>query len=86
MSGGTDHPTPPPEKAYPGAEVIVDAWLGAVRQTAADSSGHWMVDFSVPGTEDWEQDIVDLRPVEGGGINQYDSDGDSTIVNWWVPE
>ena len=72
--------------ADPNAEVIVDAWLGAMRRTTADKQGYWSVDFSVPGAEDWEQDIVDIGPGDGGGINIYDEDGDSTNINWWAPE
>jgi len=72
--------------ADPGAEIFVDAWQGAMRRTEADQNGNWSVDFSVPGTEDWEQDIIDIVPGSGGGVNQYDEDGDSTNINWWIEE
>jgi len=69
-----------------GAEFYVDAWQGANRQAVADADGFWIVDFSVPGTEDWEQDTIDIVPGSGGGIHQYDEDGDSTHIIWWIEE
>ena len=53
------------------------------RNFQADSSGNWMVDYSVPGADG--EPIADIQPGSSGTINAVDNDGDNTSVNWSVP-
>ncbi|MCP4303289.1 MAG: hypothetical protein GY788_00090 [bacterium] len=52
------------------------------RTVQADGSGLWIADFSVPGTEDWEQEVHDIEPGTNGEANEPDEDGDSTQLEW----
>jgi len=55
------------------------------RREFADSSGNWLADFSVPGEDDDEQDIVDITPGMGNEARQCDEDGDCTQYGWETP-
>lgn len=55
------------------------------RRVFAEMSGNWLVDFSVPGEDDDEQDIVDITPGMGNEARQCDEDGDCTQYGWRVP-
>jgi hypothetical protein len=55
------------------------------RRASADQDGNWQVDFSQPGAEPDEQDIIDIVPGMGNEARQCDDDGDCTQYGWYVP-
>ncbi|MFZ5920951.1 MAG: BMP family ABC transporter substrate-binding protein [Chloroflexota bacterium] len=70
-----------------GWEVNIDLHnSGGRRHTVADGNGNWTADFAHAGLQEDEQDIVDLVPGISGNAYTPDSDGDSTGVNWRVPQ
>jgi hypothetical protein len=75
--------------AEPDSEVWVDAcddFTCATRLEITDEFGNWTADFSIPGSEDFEQDIFDISPNTGGEARQHDEDGDGTQVGWWLTD
>jgi hypothetical protein len=73
--------------ANPGAEVNMwacDEYRCVSRNEHADAAGNWSADFSVPGDEDWEQEIFDIGPNTWGGVEEQDQDCDATHVQWDV--
>jgi len=62
-----------------------DDWGCIHRDEIADGQGYWEADFSIPGDEDWEQDLADIQPGSSGDANQGDDDGDNTRIGWNVP-
>ncbi len=55
------------------------------RRETADGSGNWIADFSVPGEDDDEQDIIDITLGTGSEARQCDEDGECTTYGWHVP-
>lgn len=73
--------------ADPGAEVQVDAYGMAWRQTVADpSTGEWSVDFTAEPAEGEGDGTADLGRGTEGEARTPDDDGDSTAINWRVPD
>jgi hypothetical protein len=68
--------------AAPGSELWVYA-PGNYRWTSAAGDGAWMIDFSV--SDDPGQAVLDILPGTSGSADQGDADGDSTVVEWYVP-
>ena len=61
------------------ASTDVHVWIhetGDEVVQAADASGNWVADFT---------GVHDLTALTDGGALQFDSDGDSTYVNWSAP-
>jgi len=60
----------------------------AVRMVQADGDGNWVADFSAPGTEDFEQDVLDLEPGYHGRSIQFEGGvpDDGTLAYWNVEE
>jgi len=52
------------------------------RQVIADAFGNWVVDFSIPGDEDWEQNTRDVRPGDRVFVEECDEDGDCAMNAW----
>ena len=75
--------------AVPGTDVgfggVCDENGCAYRNVPVDASGHWLADFSVPGDQDNEQQLFDLRPGSSGEAQRIDEDGDGTVYQWRVP-
>ena len=55
------------------------------RREIADINGNWVADFSVPGEDDDEQDIIDILPGVSNEARQCDYDGDCTQYGLDVP-
>ena len=55
------------------------------RREIADGSGNWVADFSVPGEDPDEQEIIDLQPGMGSEARQCDEDGECTTYGWSIP-
>lgn len=55
------------------------------RRVNADENGNWLADFSVPGEDGDEQDIIDIGPGTGSEARQCDEDGECTQFGWFVP-
>lgn len=57
----------------------------ASRLVTSDSNGNWSANFGIPGDEDSEQEIVDIR--NGWGFDSFvgDEDWDATRCMWSVP-
>ena len=55
------------------------------RRWVTVESGHWLADFSVPGSMPDEQSVLDIKPGMQGDASQQDEDGDSTLSLWSVP-
>jgi hypothetical protein len=47
--------------------------------------GSWSINLGVPGDDEWEWETYDIRPGSGGDVHQTDADGDSTVIEWRVP-
>ena len=75
--------------AEPGSQVeigwICDDLGCAFRRVTTNGSGNWLADFSEVGEDGDEQDLFDIVPGTGNEARQPDIDGDSTTVQWWVP-
>ncbi|MEK7324251.1 MAG: hypothetical protein AAB217_03210, partial [Chloroflexota bacterium] len=75
--------------AAPGSEIhvghICDENGCAFRRVFADANDNWIADFSVPGEDGDEQETFDIRPGTGNEARQPDDDGDTTNVQWRVP-
>ncbi len=67
--------------AAAGSEVTVYS-SEANRWFKADGSGNWTADFSTAGPE---ESVLDIVPGATGGAEQFDDDGDSTVIDWDVP-
>lgn len=75
--------------AEPGQIVnIWTCWRGgppcANRDETADGTGRWSTNFSLPGEQDWEQDIADVRYGSWVDSSVSDSDEDLTWYGWSV--
>ena len=71
--------------AEPGKEVAVFA--NSVRRDAvANPSGVWEVDYSVAGSQPYEQTILDLTPGTNIGVDLFDLDRDYTEVSERIPD
>lgn len=57
--------------------------VGTNRNFTADALGKWMADFSVSGGPD--EPLLNIVPGTSGGVEQFDTDGDSTVYDWQVP-
>jgi phosphonate transport system substrate-binding protein len=55
------------------------------REELTDGAGNWSVDFSVPGDQNWEQEIADLRGGSWVDSSQNDEDGDQTMFGINIP-
>ena len=55
------------------------------RDETADADGYWFTNFGIPGEQDWEQEIADLRAGSWIDSSVNDEDGDSTMFGWSVP-
>ncbi|MEO8356475.1 MAG: ABC transporter substrate-binding protein, partial [Chloroflexota bacterium] len=55
------------------------------RHEIADSNGEWLAEFSEPGEDGDEQDVVDITPGMSSEARQFDEDGDHTQIDWRVP-
>jgi len=67
--------------AEAGSELAAGVWVGDIDVYAdpnpvTDSNGDWEADFS---------GAVDIVPGMNGWVNQWDSDGDTTQLHWWLP-
>jgi hypothetical protein len=69
-------------------EVSVHGLEWAQRLVQADTSGYWEADFSVPGVEAFEQNIVDLSQGYNGRAIQFEGGvpNDGTLAYWHIPE
>ena len=76
--------------AAPGTDVgfggVCDNNGCAYRNVPVDASGHWLADFSVPGDQDNEQRIFDIRLGSSGDAQRIDEDGDGTVYKWKLGE
>jgi len=45
-----------------------------------------MANFGLPGDESGEEPTWHLVPGSSGGVGEPDDEGDSTLVNWRLPE
>ncbi len=54
------------------------------RTELADSNGNWATNFSLLGDQPWEQTTFDLLPGVNGNARQWDTDIDSTMIQWVV--
>lgn len=74
--------------ADPGSRVMVNIWSqnGIARAVTTDENGHWLVDFSVPGDEDFEQETTDITTADNGRAIQLKPDGtdDGTLEYWYI--
>jgi len=77
-------------KANPDGDVdtgqICDENGCAWRRVLADENGDWIADFSVPGDQPGEESTFDIRPGTGSTMAEFDADGDSTGLDWHVPD
>jgi hypothetical protein len=75
--------------AAPGSHVDLGACDSskncAKRHVNADGTGKWTADFAHPGSQEDEQDTVDIAPGASGDSFQTDEDGDGTLFSWSVP-
>lgn len=77
--------------ADPGAEIHIghiycdENGCFGFRREIADENGDWLANFSVPGEDDDEQDVIDITPGMGSEARQCDEDGDCTQYGWRVP-
>ncbi|MEW5828230.1 MAG: BMP family ABC transporter substrate-binding protein, partial [Chloroflexota bacterium] len=77
--------------AAPGTQVDIghiycdETGCYGFRREFADSNGDWLADFSVPGEDDDEQDVIDITPGMGSEARQCDEDGDCTQYGWYLP-
>ncbi|MBI3738362.1 MAG: PhnD/SsuA/transferrin family substrate-binding protein, partial [Chloroflexi bacterium] len=71
----------------PGSEIHVYAQAenGTERHALADTNGNWLVDFSIPGDGQNEQQIFDIAPGSWLDARKLDEDGDASIARWYVP-
>ncbi|MDX1408792.1 MAG: hypothetical protein R3330_11680, partial [Saprospiraceae bacterium] len=60
----------------------------AIRAVQVDTFGNWIVDFSVPGVEDFEQDVLDLGSGFHGRSIQFEGGipDDGTLAYWHIEE
>jgi hypothetical protein len=76
--------------ADPGAmvEVTVHGPEWGQRMVQADEDGNWVADFSAPGPEDFEQDILDLSPGFHGRSIEFEGGvpDDGTLAYWHIEE
>lgn len=71
--------------ATAGSAVTVVARSNSVRaqrDLVAGGDDAWTADFSVPGAENWEQDVIDLDTAYIVFAYQTDDDNDITWVHW----
>jgi len=69
--------------ADPGERVTVWTYNNSpmfTRYAYADANGNWVVNYSIPGEQDDEQDIVDIRYGQANEAWVNDEDGDGTNV------
>ena len=68
---------------------LVDFWLNGadpgVNRQVTSMDGTWSINVGEPGNEDWEQGLAELGPGASGAVEQKDDDGDSTHVDWRIP-
>ena len=77
----------------PGAQVEVghmycdDDGCHAIRRILADDDGEWIANFSLPGSDGDERDneTFNIVPGTGSEVRQPDEDGDTTAVQWRLP-
>lgn len=76
--------------AGPGAwvEVTSHGPVFAIRVVQADGDGKWVADFSTPGTDEFEQDVLDLEPGFHGRSIQFEGGipDDGTLAYWYIDE
>lgn len=69
-----------------GAQVTVYAHTTddfAQRFPIAGPDGVWVADFSEPGEDPREDEVIDIAPCQvGGWLHHFDGDGDSTCIFW----
>ncbi len=58
----------------------------AYRRVNADEFGNWTVDFAHVGEDPDEQELFDIVPGTANEARQSDADGDTTTVQWRVPD
>ncbi|MBI2333676.1 MAG: carboxypeptidase regulatory-like domain-containing protein, partial [Chloroflexi bacterium] len=77
-------------RAEPGTwvEVTSHGPLMGQRLVQADENGFWTADFSVPGVQDFEQDVLDLTPGFHGRSIQFEGSmpDNGTLAYWWIDE
>ncbi len=66
-----------------GARVLVAA-DGNWRYVYANETGYWLADFTVPGDEPGEEQVVDLGPGSSGIAILLDEQGNSTERSWYI--
>lgn len=71
----------------PFSEINLDLWPSCGhRHVIADRDGNWLEDFSIPGDEDFEQEVCDFRTDDLRNIVAYEESGDGeTWVGYYVP-
>ena len=73
--------------AMPNARVSVGVYEANVgRDFTADAAGVWSVDVSAVGTEEWEQQTVELVRGSSGSAEEWGETGNRTHVDWRVPD
>ena len=55
------------------------------RNIYVDANGNWLADFSVPGINEEDETVFDIRPGSGTGVYEIDEDNDATNVSWSIP-
>lgn len=76
--------------ADPGAwiEVSVHEPEQGQRLVQVDGNGDWVADFSTPGPQDFEQDVLDLGPGYHGRAIEFEAGipDDGTLAYWHIEE
>ncbi|HXQ33495.1 MAG TPA: hypothetical protein VN843_05690, partial [Anaerolineales bacterium] len=57
----------------------VDRW------EIVNGTGNWSANFSIPGDEAGEEQIIDIVPGIGIGSGEWDEDGDNTTAGYHIP-
>ncbi|RPI91445.1 MAG: extracellular solute-binding protein [Chloroflexi bacterium] len=70
--------------AEPGSLIKVDFW--GTRRVTADANGEWVADFAHVGEDPDEQDLADIFPGASISVHQPDDDGNSTSIDWRLPD
>ncbi len=68
--------------ASPGSHVFVEAWqFGIRRHTLADGAGNWLVDFAVPGDEEFEGDVLDIEVITALDVAQFTGENKTYLAS-----
>ncbi len=67
-------------------EVTSHGPISAQRLVQADENGIWVADFSIPGVQSFEQDVIDLTPGFHGRSIQFENPDNGTLAYWHIEE